>query len=64
MKGTCLCKSVTIESNDATEFEACHCGMCRRWGGGPFLVVHCGSDIGITGNESIRVFASSNWVEF
>ena len=37
MKGTCLCKSVTIESNDATEFEACHCGMCRRWGGGLFL---------------------------
>lgn len=63
MKGACLCNSVTIESNDVTEFEACHCGICRRWGGGPFLAVHCGSDVGITGSESIKVYESSEWAE-
>jgi len=63
MKGTCLCESVTIESNDTNEFEACHCGICRRWGGGPFLAVHCGSNIHITGKESVKVFDSSEWAE-
>ena len=63
MKGTCLCSSVTIESKDSNDFEACHCGICRRWGGGPFLAVHCGSDIVITGAESVNVFESSEWAE-
>jgi hypothetical protein len=45
MKGVCLCESVTIETGDANEFEACHCDMCRRRGGGPFLTVHCGSNV-------------------
>lgn len=61
MKGTCLCEAVTIESSDKKEFEACHCGMCRRWGGGPLLAVHCGSDIRIAGQESVKVYESSEW---
>ncbi len=32
MKGLCLCESVTIEANAVSDFEACHCSMCRRWG--------------------------------
>ncbi|GAA3530874.1 GFA family protein [Zobellella aerophila] len=63
MKGTCLCESVTIEANDAKEFEACHCGICRRWGGGPLLAVHCGADVVITGSESIKSYASSEWAD-
>ncbi len=61
MKGICLCESVTVETSDINEFEACHCGMCRRWGGGPFLAVHCGSDISISGGEFVKVFDSSEW---
>ena len=63
MKGTCLCKSVSIVSEDTTEFEACHCGMCRRWGGGPFLAVHCGPNVTITGGDCLKVFQSSDWAE-
>lgn len=63
MKGTCLCQSVTIESNDLNEFEACHCSMCRRWGGGPFLSVHCKIGINITGREHIKTYNSSEWAE-
>lgn len=63
MKGVCLCGSVTIESKNISEFEACHCGMCRRWGGGPFLAVHCDSSIKINGQDTITNYASSEWAE-
>ena len=63
MKGVCLCGSVTIESKNISEFEACHCGMCRRWGGGPFLAVHCDSGIKINGQDTITNYASSEWAE-
>jgi len=61
VKGKCLCESVTIETSEFSEFEACHCGMCRRWGSGPYLAVHCGSEITITGKDTINVFDSSEW---
>jgi hypothetical protein len=63
MKGTCLCKSVTIEAADHVDMNACHCGMCRRWGGGPFFSVHCGSEIRTGGAENVTVFKSSDWAE-
>lgn len=63
MKGVCLCESVTVDVNDANEFEACHCGMCRRWGGGPFLAVHCGADVTVDGKEFVTIFSSSEWAE-
>jgi hypothetical protein len=63
MKGICLCGSVSVEVKDMDEFEACHCGMCRRWGGGPFLAIHCGSDIGITGSDAVKTYDSSDWAE-
>ena len=63
MKGTCLCESVTIETNSVNEFEACHCGTCRRWGGGPFLAVHCDSNVSMSGREHIKVYESSDWAE-
>lgn len=63
MKGTCLCGSVSIAAADHTDMTACHCGMCQRWGGGPLLSVHCGSDVQIAGIESVTVFKSSDWAE-
>ena len=63
MKGNCLCGAVTIEASNTGEFEACHCSMCRRWGGGPFLAVHCDSAISLAGNDSISIFESSDWAE-
>ena len=63
MNGHCLCGAVTLTSPDATEIGACHCGFCRRWGGGPLLAVHCGANVLFEGSEHITVFASSQWAE-
>jgi hypothetical protein len=63
MKGHCLCGAVSITARDNPEMSACHCSMCRRWGGGPFLVVHCGTDVQISGADKITAFRSSDWAE-
>lgn len=63
MKGACLCGAVNVTVPDNTHISACHCGMCRRWGGGPLLAVHCGSDVQIAGAEAVTAFASSEWAE-
>lgn len=63
MKGHCLCGAVSLLSPAAREIGACHCGSCRRWGGGPLLTVHCGPDVVLSGQEHIGVYASSQWAE-
>lgn len=63
MKGNCLCGNVTIEVEDINTFEACHCTMCRRWGSGPLMAVHCSTEVNISGKESMTVYASSAWAE-
>lgn len=63
MHGHCLCGVVSVRTPVVTDVEACHCGMCRRWGGGPFLSVHIGPDVEITGEEHITWFDSSEWAE-
>lgn len=61
MNGHCLCGAVRLASPPAREIGACHCGYCRRWGGGPMLAVHCGPDVQFEGEDHITVFASSEW---
>jgi hypothetical protein len=63
MKGHCLCGAVTITAPDTSVMDACHCTMCRRWGGGPLLSVHCPADMQIEGREHIRAWRSSEWAE-
>lgn len=63
MQGTCLCGKVSVTSKLITEVEACHCGMCQRWGGGPYLSLHCGPDTKIDGADNISVYPSSDWAE-
>jgi len=62
-KATCLCGSVSLVTNDFSEFGACHCGMCRKWGGGPFLTVACGDQVEVQGDHFITTFISSDWAE-
>lgn len=61
MEGRCLCGAVSVQAQEVTNVEACHCGMCRQWGGGPFLSVQCGTDVKFTGAENIAEFDSSDW---
>jgi hypothetical protein len=39
--GSCLCGRVTFEAEAMPSMQACHCSMCRRWTGGPFMSVPC-----------------------
>ena len=63
-KGRCLCGAVsfTVEEKNR-HVGACHCGMCRGWGGGPLLAVECGTGVAFKGEENISVFDSSEWAE-
>jgi hypothetical protein len=63
-QGKCLCGAVGVTfSVEKNVFDACHCGMCRKWGGGPALTVEGGKDISFTGTEFITVYNSSDWAE-
>jgi len=61
--GQCLCGAVRVQA-EVTERHhgACHCGMCRRWGSGPFLATSVGG-VEFTGDEHIRRYRSSDWAE-
>jgi hypothetical protein len=62
--GACLCGSVRVITPAAThKVGACHCSICRKWGGGPFMSVNSGSDVSFEGEESVRVYNSSAWAE-
>jgi len=64
MQGQCLCGTVRISAKTTSnKVGACHCNMCRRWGGGPLLAVDCGVDAIIEGEDQISVFDSSDWAE-
>ena len=63
MQGTCLCGAVSVSVSDQSSVSACHCGMCRRWGGGPALVVPCGTGVLIANEDAVTVFRSSEWAE-
>lgn len=63
ISGRCLCGAITVS---VAEFDgkigACHCGMCRRWTGGPSLSLP-GKHMKISGEEQMRVYDSSQWAE-
>ncbi len=63
MNGQCLCGAVHITAPDVREIGACHCGMCRRWSGGPFLALHAGKGTRLSGDDHITVYQSSEWAE-
>ena len=63
-QGACLCGAVTIVASQASNHVgACHCGSCRKWGGGPFVEIECGPEVEFTGEENISVYNSSDWAE-
>lgn len=64
MHGQCLCGAVTLRTSAAgRKVSACHCGMCRTWGGGPFFSVECGANLAIDGEQHVSIFSSSKWAE-
>ena len=62
--GQCLCGGVRITAKGVNNsVGACHCDTCRRWGGGPFMVMECGSDVSVDGPEHLSIYDSSPWAE-
>ncbi|MEX2962866.1 GFA family protein [Microbulbifer sp. TYP-18] len=64
-KGACLCGEVKIEalSMCPENVGACHCNMCRKWGGGPLLAVDCNMEVNFAGEHNIFTYSSSEWAE-
>ncbi len=62
--GSCLCGATRITAKDIKKsVGACHCNMCRKWGGGPLMAVDCGTEVSFNGEENITVYNSSEWAE-
>lgn len=61
---SCLCEKtkLTVKSFP-NEMGACHCLMCRTWGGGPFLTVEIKDGISFSSKENVKTFNSSEWAE-
>lgn len=64
VKGSCLCGAVKIAATNASkQVGACHCGMCRKWGGSSFLAIDCSSQVDFEGEDNIKIYQSSEWAE-
>lgn len=62
--GGCLCGKVRFRvAEPAGEVAACHCNMCLRWCGGPFLAIQSAAPLEFEGEENIVRYRSSEWAE-
>ena len=62
VSGKCLCGGITFTADADPNVGACHCGMCRGWGGGPLLALDCKQTVRFDGVEP-AVYDSSPWAE-
>jgi len=62
-KARCLCGAVTFEAVLVDAVGACHCGTCRRWGGGPLFAINCGASVAGADETAIGTYTSSEWAE-
>lgn len=60
--GRCMCGAVTYTAALEPKLSACHCSMCRRWAGGPYLAAGP-AKVRFSGEENITVIKSSGWAE-
>lgn len=59
--GQCLCGDVRFEASGVDPaFHVCHCGMCQRWNGGPFMGVDA-EQVRFDDETKINRFESSDW---
>jgi hypothetical protein len=64
VKGSCLCGAVKISTTNINHHvAACHCSMCRKWGGAALLGVECNEGVSFEGEENISAYQSSEWAE-
>lgn len=63
ISGNCLCGAVTFEGRGDVELDVCHCGMCRRWSGGPHIGAMFKDGVHLLTSDSLRWYDSSEWAE-
>jgi hypothetical protein len=64
LSGGCLCGAVRFTASPQNcEVGACHCGMCRKWTAGPFLVLDCADTLHFDDDANLGVYRSSEWAE-
>ncbi len=63
-RGRCLCGAVRFSVEvSKKEIAGCHCGMCRRWGGGPAFGVEADGPPAFEDEATLGVYRSSDWGE-
>lgn len=63
-QGQCLCGAVQFDATlDNHQVGVCHCKMCRRWGGGPSMMVETRTPPRFADSSHVRVHSSSDWAE-
>lgn len=61
-RATCLCGSIKISADlSRHKFTACHCTMCRKWGG-LWLAVEC-DDVSFSGEGKVTTYHSSEMAD-
>ena len=64
IRGSCLCRKVTVElSGTPKTFSVCHCDMCRMWSGGVGMDFDAGQHLTFSGEDFVGRYASSEWAE-
>ncbi|MEL7449616.1 MAG: GFA family protein [Pseudomonadota bacterium] len=64
LDGKCLCGAITVTATvKAPSVGACHCRMCRRWGGGPLMTLDSPSNVAFSDEANVGNFVSSDWAE-
>jgi len=62
--GHCLCGAVQVSAVLANhEVGVCHCKMCQRWTGGPYIGIACTPETVFENQDAVGVYASSEWAE-
>lgn len=62
--GSCLCQTISFSfETDEKAFDSCHCGMCRKWSGGPAMAVNASRNLEIRGEENLATYKSSDWAQ-
>jgi hypothetical protein len=63
-QGKCLCGVVQATAKNVSQnLGVCHCTMCRKWGGGPWMGVDCGTEVSWEGEDNLVAYPSSDWAE-
>lgn len=63
LSGHCLCGAARFTAEvERREMDACHCSMCRRWGGGPATTVFA-TALTFEDETPVGLFVSSDWAE-